>query len=164
MADNTPNNNPVNLLSLDGGGIRGVSQLIILDEIMKRVQAKKQLTEVPKPCEYFHLIGGSGTGGLNVIMLGRLKMSTEDALRNYKNLATAVFSPDNRKLCYKDGKFRASTLEAEIKKIVKHSCEGYTGDEHLLDPGAGRDAVGNMFVCAKTIANLEFPHRFRTYS
>ncbi len=48
---------------IDGGGICGVSQLIIFNEIMKRIQAKKQLTKVPKPCEYFHLIGGSGTGG-----------------------------------------------------------------------------------------------------
>ncbi len=79
-------------------------------------------------------------------MLGRLKMSTEDALRHYKKLSAAVFSHDNRKLVYKDDKFRASTLEAEIKEIVKNSCEGYTGDEHLLDPGTGKDATGNMYV------------------
>ncbi|PBK60313.1 FabD/lysophospholipase-like protein [Armillaria solidipes] len=163
MASNTSNKSPVNLLSLDGGGIRGVSQLIILDEIMKRVQAKKQLTEVPKPCEYFHLIGGSGTGGLNAIMLGRLKMATEDALHNYKNLATAVFSPDNHKPFYKDSKFKTSILEAEIKKIVKCSCVGYTGDELLIDSSTGKDTTGNVFVCAKTSANLESPQRFRTY-
>ncbi|SJL06777.1 uncharacterized protein ARMOST_10119 [Armillaria ostoyae] len=162
MASNS-NKSPVNLLSLDGGGIRGVSQLIILDEIMKRIKAKKQLTEVLKPCEYFHLIGGSGTGGLNAIMLGQLKMSTEEALHNYKKLATAVFSPDNRKLFYKDGKFKASTLEAEIKDIVKKSCAGYTGDEHLLDPGTGKGTTGNVFVCAKTSVNLQSPQRFRTY-
>ncbi len=79
-------------------------------------------------------------------MLGRLKMSTEDALHNYKKLATTVFSPDNRKLFYKDGKFKASTLEAEIKEIVKHSCEGYTGDELLLDPDAGKGSIGNVYV------------------
>ncbi|KAK0437120.1 acyl transferase/acyl hydrolase/lysophospholipase [Desarmillaria tabescens] len=163
MADNTSNNSPVNLLSLDGGGIHGASQLIILDEIMKRIQAKKQLTEVPKPCEYFHLIRGSGTGGLNAIMLGQLKMSAEDALQNYNKLAAAVFSSDNHKPFYKDGKFKASTLEAQIKEIVKHSHGGYTGDESLLDPDAGKDSSGNVFVCAKTIVNVESPQRFRTY-
>ncbi|KAK0218879.1 hypothetical protein IW262DRAFT_1558545 [Armillaria fumosa] len=155
MASDTLNNHPVNLLSLDSGGIRGVSQLIILDEIMKCIQVKKHLTEVPKPCEYFHLIGGSGTGGLNAIMLGHLKMSTEDALHNYKKLAAAVFSPDNHKPFYKDGKFKASTLEIEIKEIVKNSCVEYTGDELLLDPDAGKGSIGNVFVCAKTSANLE---------
>ncbi|KAK0218902.1 acyl transferase/acyl hydrolase/lysophospholipase [Armillaria fumosa] len=128
-----------------GGGIRGVSQLVILDEIMKRIQVKKHLTEVPKPCEYFHLIGGSGTGDLNAIMLGHLKMSTEDALHNYKKLATAVFSPDNHKPFYKDGKFKASTLEVEIREIVKNSCVEYTGDELLLDPDAGKGSISNVF-------------------
>ncbi|KAK0502448.1 acyl transferase/acyl hydrolase/lysophospholipase [Armillaria luteobubalina] len=145
MASDTSNNCPI-----DGGGIRGISQLIILDEIMKHIQVKKCLTKVPKPCEYFHLIGGSGTGGLNAIMLGHLKMSAEDALHNYKKITTAVFSPDNCKLCYKDGKFKASTLEVEIKEIVKNSCVGYTGDELLLDPDAGKGSIGNVFVCAKT--------------
>ncbi|KAK0489845.1 acyl transferase/acyl hydrolase/lysophospholipase [Armillaria luteobubalina] len=134
---------------IDSSRIHGVSQLIILDKIMKRIQAKKHLTEVPKPCEYFHLIGGSGTGGLNAIMLGHLKMSTEDALHNYKKLVTAVFSPDNHKPFYKDGKFKASTLEVEIKEIVKNSYVGYTGDELLLDPDAGKGSIGNVFVCAK---------------
>ncbi len=73
---------PVNLLSLgehfllihiisasqstsvvDGGGIRGVSELFILDEIMKRIQLRKNLPNTPKPCEYFDLIGGTSTGG-----------------------------------------------------------------------------------------------------
>ena len=47
----------------DGGGIRGVSELIILDEIMKRVQHDMKLTDLPRPCDYFHLIGGTSTGG-----------------------------------------------------------------------------------------------------
>ncbi|THU87584.1 FabD/lysophospholipase-like protein, partial [Dendrothele bispora CBS 962.96] len=67
--------------SPDGGGIRGVSELIVLHEIMVRVQDKKNLSDLPKPCEYFHLIGGTSTGGLIAIMLGRLEMSTEDALK-----------------------------------------------------------------------------------
>ncbi len=73
---------PVNLLSLgehillihiisasqptsvtDGGGIRGVSELFILDEIMKCIQLRKNLPITPKPCEYFDLIGGTSTGG-----------------------------------------------------------------------------------------------------
>ena len=51
------------LRTVDGGGIRGVSELIILDEIMNRVQYKLQLPELPRPCDYFHLIGGTSTGG-----------------------------------------------------------------------------------------------------
>jgi len=84
---------PVNLLSLgkvlayliaveltipfgaDGGGIRGLSELVILHEIMERVKMRKGLAELPKPCDYFHLIGGTGTGGyetLNVVIRSNL--------------------------------------------------------------------------------------------
>ena len=47
----------------DGGGIRGVSMLLVLDEIMRRVQHDKRLASLPRPCEYFNLIGGTSTGG-----------------------------------------------------------------------------------------------------
>lgn len=50
-----------NLLSIDGGGLRGLSILYILHDIMAKVN---QYQELPlKPCEVFDLIGGSGTGG-----------------------------------------------------------------------------------------------------
>ncbi|KAK1600469.1 acyl transferase/acyl hydrolase/lysophospholipase [Colletotrichum navitas] len=53
----------VYLLSLDGGGIRGISELVILHEIMKRLKEVAGLKEEPKPRGYFHLIGGTSTGG-----------------------------------------------------------------------------------------------------
>jgi patatin-like phospholipase/acyl hydrolase len=54
---------PVFILSLDGGGIRGVSELVMLKEIMMRIQKKGKLSQIPKPCEYFDLMGGTSTGG-----------------------------------------------------------------------------------------------------
>lgn len=47
----------------DGGGIRGVSELLILHEMMRRVQHDLKLAQLPRPCDYFHLIGGTSTGG-----------------------------------------------------------------------------------------------------
>jgi len=82
MSDTTPNDGEeaVNLLSLgesqlrrphrswadqvlDGGGVRGVSSLVILDAIMRRIRDDNHLAEVPKPCDYFHMIAGTSTGG-----------------------------------------------------------------------------------------------------
>src|SRR5579859_1132657 len=62
------------ILSLDGGGIRGLSSLLILKEIMEEVRRQTKAEETPRPCEYFDLMGGTSTGGLIVIMLGRLGM------------------------------------------------------------------------------------------
>lgn len=47
----------------DGGGIRGLSSLLILERIMYRIKAEQKLERVPLPCEYFDLIGGTSTGG-----------------------------------------------------------------------------------------------------
>lgn len=49
------------LLSLDGGGVRGLSTLMILETLMARINSKRE--EAAKPCEVFDLIGGTSTGG-----------------------------------------------------------------------------------------------------
>jgi len=61
------------ILSLDGGGVRGLSSLLILREIMNGI-ADDSADEGLKPCQYFDLIGGTSTGGLIAIMLGALGM------------------------------------------------------------------------------------------
>ncbi|KAM3554145.1 hypothetical protein MY1884_006292 [Beauveria asiatica] len=54
------------LLSLDGGGVRGLLTLFILKGIMARLNYERKEAGLPsaKPCEVFDLIGGISTGGL----------------------------------------------------------------------------------------------------
>lgn len=47
---------------LDGGGIKGLSSLLILKRIMERVGRKMGRPDL-QPCEYFDIIGGTSTGG-----------------------------------------------------------------------------------------------------
>lgn len=61
------------ILSLDGGGVRGLSSLLILRSIMEEIVRRTNTAEA-LPCQYFDLIGGTGTGGWIAIMLGRLRM------------------------------------------------------------------------------------------
>jgi patatin-like phospholipase/acyl hydrolase len=68
--------NPLNsgglcLLSLDGGGVRGLSTLYILKNIMDRLnhERKKNILPPVKPCEVFDLIGGTSTGGYVELVL-----------------------------------------------------------------------------------------------
>jgi patatin-like phospholipase/acyl hydrolase len=53
------------LLSLDGGGVRGLSTLYVLKSIMDQLNNKRKEGSLPtvKPCEVFDLIGGTSTGG-----------------------------------------------------------------------------------------------------
>lgn len=46
----------IRLLSLDGGGVRGLASLYLLKQILSYVGN-------PKPCDYFDMIGGTSTGG-----------------------------------------------------------------------------------------------------
>jgi patatin-like phospholipase/acyl hydrolase len=48
---------------VDGGGISVLSALIIVWELMCRIQAIHQLADLPLPCDIFDLICGTGTGG-----------------------------------------------------------------------------------------------------
>jgi patatin-like phospholipase/acyl hydrolase len=47
------------LLALDGGGVRGLSALLILEQLMETIDPENP----PKPCDYFDMIRGISTGG-----------------------------------------------------------------------------------------------------
>ncbi|KAI9659662.1 MAG: hypothetical protein M1829_006570 [Trizodia sp. TS-e1964] len=47
------------LLALDGGGVRRLSAVMILHQLMEAVN----LDAPPKPCDYFDMISGTSTGG-----------------------------------------------------------------------------------------------------
>jgi patatin-like phospholipase/acyl hydrolase len=53
------------LLSLDGGGVRGLATLRMLQSIMTRLNNEREDAGLRprKPCEIFDLIGGTSTGG-----------------------------------------------------------------------------------------------------
>jgi patatin-like phospholipase/acyl hydrolase len=52
-------------VNLDGGGVRGLSTLLILKALMAAVNDEriKLGQSAIKPCELFDLIGGTSTGG-----------------------------------------------------------------------------------------------------
>ncbi|KAL5635601.1 hypothetical protein ACGC1H_004414 [Rhizoctonia solani] len=152
------------LLSLDGGGIRGLSSLLILEEIMGRVKRDEGLPETPRPCNYFDLIGGTGTGGLIAIMLGRLRMSVSDAIEAYVKLSDRIFSQYKHR--WQEGKFKASLLEGAIKEIVSEQSSSDGEDTRMFDPllqGNSQSKGCRTFVCASTMAGGMIPVHFRTY-
>ncbi|KAL1888426.1 hypothetical protein Sste5346_009543 [Sporothrix stenoceras] len=54
---------PLCLLALNGGRIRGLSELVILEEIMSRIKHDLDMDEDPIPADFFDMIGGTSTGG-----------------------------------------------------------------------------------------------------
>ncbi|KII90275.1 hypothetical protein PLICRDRAFT_698003 [Plicaturopsis crispa FD-325 SS-3] len=153
----------VRLLSLDGGGIRGLSQLYILETIMHRIMVEEDLPEVPRPCDYFDLIGGTSTGGITALMLGRLRLSIKDTIDLWENLATKVFSDAKTWKPGGDGLYKASKLEKSLQDVIQQ----HTGDANapMLDRGAEGGRVCKTFVCAMRAQNMNasIPAILRTY-
>jgi patatin-like phospholipase/acyl hydrolase len=100
-----PSQLPLRLLAFDGGGIRGLSSLFVLGDIMEQIRLHQHLDETPHPHKFFDLIGGTGTGGLIAILLGHLRMSVDDAVAVYLSVVNQVFTTS---ICHL---FRKSTQE-----------------------------------------------------
>ena len=110
----------IHVLVLDGGGARGLSSLLILREITQRIQFHNG-TEV-RPSECFDLIVGTGTGGISALFLGRMRMTVDEAIKEYMSLAKTAFKPSSTSLsrilpgqAILDG----STLDRSIGDIAK---------------------------------------------
>ena len=90
--------------------------------------------QIPKPCDYFDLIAGTGTGGLIAIMLGRLRMDLETCKNVYVRMTRRVFETDKTfaGVPYRGTLFKASKLEEAIKECVR---------EHTADEGEGNDGT-----------------------
>ncbi|KAG6867043.1 hypothetical protein C0993_007256 [Termitomyces sp. T159_Od127] len=139
----------------DDGGVRGLSELIILREIMFRLMHLESLDSLPKPCDYFDIIGGAGTGGVIALMLGRLHMPIDLAIEKYVSFSQAVFS-NIKKWSQRPEKFKATVFEAGIKGILKSA--GFPEDVLMKED----DPFCRSFVVALPSANMT-PRILRTY-
>ncbi|KAK0818460.1 hypothetical protein LTR38_001042 [Friedmanniomyces endolithicus] len=132
---------PLRILSLDGGGVRGYSTMIILQDLMHRIfvemegRAPKR-NEIPKPCDHFDLIAGTGTGGLIAIMLGRLRLDLDTCKDVYVRMTRRVFETDKTfaGIPYKSTMFKASKLEEAIRECVR---------THTVFEDQGNDVLAN---------------------
>ncbi|KAF2684302.1 FabD/lysophospholipase-like protein [Lentithecium fluviatile CBS 122367] len=130
------------LLALDGGGVRGLSALMILQQLMETVDPESP----PKPCDYFDMIGGTSTGGLIAIMLGRLKMSIDECISAYLSMSNKIFQKKRHRVTVKgkiQGRFDSDALKLAVKDIIKQ--QGVQEDALLKD---APDAACKVFLCA----------------
>ncbi|KAI9804563.1 MAG: hypothetical protein M1833_006636, partial [Piccolia ochrophora] len=79
------------VLCIDGGGIKGYTALLILKRIFRTLQSVGNLAEEPRPCDVFDLIVGTSTGGLIAVELGRLHMTVDECIEQYKTVGGQVF-------------------------------------------------------------------------
>ncbi|KAL5344189.1 hypothetical protein ACLOAV_010851 [Pseudogymnoascus australis] len=141
---------PLRLLSLDGGGVKGLTSLLILQEIFRALE--KEVGHEVQPYECFDLIGGTSTGGLIAIMLGRLLMTISEAIDAYKSLSPQIFQKkwwtQSKPLKFLGGEaqqywFDGKNLENAVKKLLKE--RNVSEEVRLFDPDS---TSCKTFVCA----------------
>ena len=152
------------LLSLDGGGVRGLSIILMLKHLMRGLNHQRG---VPlQPWEEFDMIGGTSTGGIIAIMLGRLHMSLDECESAYKEMSQRIFTSttrhrtDPRRLydfLRADGKFEVKPLEDTIRVILRR--------KNMAEDQVLRDEDGDsckVFVCTTRGLNAS-PVVLRSY-
>ena len=77
------------ILSIDGGGIRGIIPAKILYHLEE--EAIKKDGPNARLCDYFDLVCGTSTGGIIAIGIA-LGMTAKDILKLYQENAGAIFS------------------------------------------------------------------------
>ncbi|KAL2887781.1 putative acyl transferase acyl hydrolase lysophospholipase [Ceratocystis lukuohia] len=177
------NAQPFKVLSLDDGGVCGLSSLLILERIMEEIRDAQSLSEIPKPCEIFDLIGGTGTGGIIAIMLGRLGMTVGDCIETYKEISQTAFAPQRSSwtrfiVGSTSSIFSTVSLEDAIKKAIRDNCPrtecaGRQKTANSTSTSDGCQHENDYFLdqnCIKTVilattqVNLDAsPTLFRTY-
>lgn len=103
------------LLSLDGGGVKGLTTLLILKRIFRTLREEGKLEEEPKPCEIFDLIAGTSTGGLIAVMLGRLHMSVDECIEAYNTTTKKVF--EKKPFGGKAGRFAKMVVSSPLYDV-----------------------------------------------
>lgn len=115
-------------LSADGGGVRGLSSLLILDELMRQINDSirtlshsSDLHSNLLPHHIFDLVAGTSTGGLISLMLGKLGMNVNDCIEEYRNFSKAIFK--RKQLLAIGGfarsKYSGSRLEGCVRDLVR---------------------------------------------
>ncbi|CAE6430660.1 unnamed protein product, partial [Rhizoctonia solani] len=140
----------------DGGGVRGLSSLIILQEIMRRIAHAKAINIHPH--EHFDLIAGTGTGGISACMLGRLQMSIDKAISEYVKFVEHVF---------KEKKWSAPTMYkgTKLQEALRAMIRGATGNEaEMINKGQASDGCKTVvFAMARHNLTATLPVMFRSY-
>ncbi|KAF4612830.1 hypothetical protein G7Y89_g15543 [Cudoniella acicularis] len=179
-AERTQSHSGLRILSLDGGGVRGLFSIMVLEKVLEEVhQLEGGIGSTPKPCEVFNLIGGTSTGGLLAIMLGRLQMDLVSCKKAYREMSQDIFRRGGLRFPGKQWIdalrgvpwFSGDALEAAIRGVVRERISSAerthlreTGREPTEAPLLSQDeSAPKCFVCAIVNATHECV-RLRTYN
>lgn len=126
---------PKRILALDGGGVRGILSLGILDHIERVLAEQSGAGGAFRLCDYFDLIAGTSTGSIIAAFLA-LGRSVPEIKEYYGMMAPEVFA-------------RSQAVGARVPKFHASAFE------RLLDAAFGAQTLGSadmktgLLICTK---------------
>lgn len=126
-----PKDRRFRILSLDGGGIRGVFPASVLAELEKRFCAGRRVSE------YFDLISGTSTGGIIALGLGA-GFSADEMKTLYVERGHEIFPPRKQSLLYNAASFLRQTVLYRYDRDAIARLLSETLGEKLFGESASR--------------------------
>jgi patatin-like phospholipase/acyl hydrolase len=130
MKSKTPQRKLIKILSIDGGGIRGIIPALILQEIEKKLKKGQHLAHC------FDLMSGTSTGGIIVLLLNtpdhqqKPKFGATDVVTLYRKLGSTLFYQSWwQYISSGNGWLREKYSTTNLKEIL----QDYFGDHELQD-------------------------------
>lgn len=108
-------NGPKRILALDGGGLRGILTLGILDRVEHELRERHGNDPDFRLCHYFDLIAGTSTGAIIAAALA-IGMSVDEITEKYRALGSKVFQSS----LLRQGLLRARYDEVRLIEELKH--------------------------------------------
>src|SRR5262245_59349499 len=90
LAERYRKGNPRRILALDGGGIRGMITLRVLQRLEEDLATVHDAGPEFRLCDFFDLIGGTSTGAIIATALAR-RMSVAEVTAFYREFGNKVF-------------------------------------------------------------------------
>ena len=104
------------ILTLSGGGVRGLVTLGVLEQLEKLLQSERG--EEVRLCDHFDLIAGTSTGSIIAVALS-LGWRVSDMCALYETVCPVLFRPNRRFGIFKpkfDASFLAKALDEHLKE------------------------------------------------
>lgn len=119
----SPDTGPKRILSLDGGGVKGILTLGLLKPLEEELRRRSGAGDAFRLCDYYDLIGGTSTGAIIASGLA-LGLSVDELIDLYMHLGPEVFGRKAGDGVFLDCKFEAKKLKQALQGVIGHRTLG----------------------------------------
>jgi len=132
---------------------------------MERIAVKRNITGPIRPSDCFEVIIGTGTGGISALLLGRMRLTVDQAIEEYVRMAETAFKPSLAGLVMR---FRQPNILLDgnvLERVVGDIVQKFLGDREAPVKSTSNDRSScRTVVLAANSANADAPpYLFRSY-